>query len=143
MRSHYCGVVDAGFIDQEVTLCGWVHRRRDHGGVIFIDLRDREGLIQVVIDPDTPDIFSIAEQVRNEFVLKITGRVRARPAGTTNDDMPTGQIEVLAKDLVVLNATLICVALKCRSVCSFGLQSRKNCEHFWTPADSLMLKLQF
>jgi len=106
MRSHYCGVVDAGFIDQEVTLCGWVHRRRDHGGVIFIDLRDREGLIQVVIDPDTPDIFSIAEQVRNEFVLKITGRVRARPAGTTNDDMPTGQIEVLAKDLVVLNIDL-------------------------------------
>jgi len=104
MRSHYCGVVDAGFIDQEVTLCGWVHRRRDHGGVIFIDLRDREGLIQVVIDPDTPDIFSIAEQVRNEYVLKITGRVRARPAGTTNDDLPTGQIEVLAKDLRVLNA---------------------------------------
>jgi len=104
MRSHYCGVVDVGFIDQEVTLCGWVHRRRDHGGVIFIDLRDREGLIQVVIDPDTPDIFSIAEQVRNEFVLKITGRVRARPAGTTNDDLPTGQIEVLAKDLLVLNA---------------------------------------
>ena len=104
MRSHYCGVVDAGFIDQEVTLCGWVHRRRDHGGVIFIDLRDREGLIQVVIDPDTPDIFSIAEQVRNEYVLKITGRVRARPAGTTNDDLPTGQIEVLAKELVVLNA---------------------------------------
>ena len=104
MRSHYCGVVDAGFIDQNVTLCGWVHRRRDHGGVIFIDLRDREGLIQVVIDPDTPDIFSIAEQVRNEFVLKVSGRVRARPAGTTNDDLPTGQIEVLAKDLVVLNA---------------------------------------
>ncbi len=104
MRSHYCGVVDAGFIDQEVTLCGWVHRRRDHGGVIFIDLRDREGLIQVVIDPDTAEIFSIAEQVRNEYVLKITGKVRARPPGTTNDDMPTGQIEVLAKDLVVLNA---------------------------------------
>ena len=104
MRSHYCGVVDAGFIDQKVTLCGWVHRRRDHGGVIFIDLRDREGLIQVVIDPDTPDIFSIAEQVRNEYVLKITGRVRARPAGTTNDDLPTGQIEVLAKELIVLNA---------------------------------------
>ncbi len=104
MRSHYCGIVDAGFIDQEVTLCGWVHRRRDHGGVIFIDLRDREGLIQVVIDPDTAEIFSIAEQVRNEYVLKITGKVRARPPGTTNDDMPTGQIEVLAKDLVVLNA---------------------------------------
>jgi len=76
MRSHYCGVVDAGFIDSEVTLCGWVHRRRDHGGVIFIDLRDREGLIQVVIDPDTPEIFAIAEGVRNEYVLKITGRVR-------------------------------------------------------------------
>ncbi len=104
MRSHYCGVVDAGFIDQDVTLCGWVHRRRDHGGVIFIDLRDREGLIQVVIDPDTAEIFAIAEQVRNEFVLKVSGRVRARPAGTTNDDLPTGQIEVLAKDLVVLNA---------------------------------------
>lgn len=104
MRSHYCGVVDAGFIDQTVTLCGWVHRRRDHGGVIFIDLRDREGLIQVVIDPDTAEIFAIAEQVRNEFVLKITGRVRARPEGTTNDDLRTGQIEVLAKDLVVLNA---------------------------------------
>jgi len=104
MRSHYCGVVDAGFIDQEVTLCGWVHRRRDHGGVIFIDLRDREGLIQVVIDPDTPDIFAIAEQVRNEYVLKVSGRVRARPAGPTNDDPPTGQIEVLAKVLSVLNA---------------------------------------
>ena len=104
MRSHYCGIIDAGFIDQEVTLCGWVHRRRDHGGVIFIDLRDREGLVQIVIDPDTAEIFAIAEQVRNEFVLKVTGRVRSRPAGTTNDELPTGQIEVLAKDLVVLNA---------------------------------------
>ncbi len=104
MRSHYCGVVDAAFIDQEVTLCGWVHKRRDHGGVIFIDLRDREGLIQVVVDPDTAEIFAIAEQVRNEFVLKISGRVRNRPPGTTNDDLKTGQIEVLAKDLVVLNA---------------------------------------
>ena len=104
MRSHYCGVVDAAFIDQEVTLCGWVHKRRDHGGVIFIDLRDREGLIQVVIDPDTPEIFAIAEQVRNEYVLKISGRVRNRPAGTTNDDLKTGQIEVLAKQLEVLNS---------------------------------------
>ena len=104
MRSHYCGIIDAGFIDQEVTLCGWVHRRRDHGGVIFVDLRDREGLVQIVIDPDTAEIFAIAEQVRNEFVLKVTGRVRSRPAGTTNDELPTGQIEVLAKDLVVLNA---------------------------------------
>ncbi len=104
MRSHYCGVVDAAFIDQEVTLCGWVHKRRDHGGVIFIDLRDREGLIQVVIDPDTAEIFAIAEQVRNEYVLRVTGRVRNRPAGTINDELRTGQIEVLAKDLVVLNA---------------------------------------
>ncbi len=104
MRSHYCGVVDAAFIDQEVTLCGWVHKRRDHGGVIFIDLRDREGLIQVVIDPDTAEIFAIAEQVRNEYVLQISGRVRNRPDGTTNDDLRTGQIEVLAKQLKVLNA---------------------------------------
>ncbi len=104
MRSHYCGVVDAAFIDQEVTLCGWVHKRRDHGGVIFIDLRDREGLIQVVIDPDTAEIFAIAEQVRNEYVLKITGRVRMRPQGTINEELHTGHIEVLAKDLVVLNA---------------------------------------
>ncbi len=104
MRSHYCGVVDAAFIDQEVTLCGWVHKRRDHGGVIFIDLRDREGLIQVVVDPDTAEIFTIAEQVRNEYVLKITGRVRRRPEGTINPELRTGEIEVLAKDLVVLNA---------------------------------------
>jgi aspartyl-tRNA synthetase len=104
MRSHYCGVVDAAFIDQEVTLCGWVHKRRDHGGVIFIDLRDREGLIQVVVDPDTAEIFAIAEQVRNEYVLKITGRVRRRPEGTINSELRTGEIEVLAKDLSVLNA---------------------------------------
>jgi len=99
MRSHYCGVVDAAFIDQEVTLCGWVHKRRDHGGVIFIDLRDREGLIQVVVDPDTAEIFAVAEQVRNEYVLKITGRVRTRPAGTINPELRTGEIEVLAKDV--------------------------------------------
>lgn len=104
MRSHYCGVVDAAYIDQQVTLCGWVHKRRDHGGVIFIDLRDREGLIQVVVDPDTADIFAIAEQVRNEYVLKITGRVRTRPEGTINPELRTGEIEVLAKELVVLNA---------------------------------------
>jgi len=104
MRSHYCGVVDAALIDSEVTLCGWVHKRRDHGGVIFIDLRDREGLVQVVVDPDTAEIFAIAEQVRNEFVLQISGRVRNRPAGTTNPELRTGEIEVLAKDLKVLNA---------------------------------------
>ena len=104
MRSHYCGVVDAALIDSEVTLCGWVHKRRDHGGVIFIDLRDREGLVQVVVDPDTAEIFNTAEQVRNEFVLQISGRVRNRPAGTINPELRTGEIEVLAKDLKVLNA---------------------------------------
>jgi aspartyl-tRNA synthetase len=104
MRSQYCGTVDAGFIDQEVTVCGWVHSRRDHGGVIFIDLRDREGVLQIVIDPDTPEIFAIAEQVRNEFVLKITGRVRRRPEGTINPELPSGEVEVLAKQLEVLNA---------------------------------------
>lgn len=104
MRSHYCGVVDAALIDSEVTLCGWVHKRRDHGGVIFIDLRDREGLVQVVVDPDTAEIFNIAEQVRNEFVLQVSGRVRNRPAGTINPELRTGEIEVLAKDLKVLNA---------------------------------------
>jgi aspartyl-tRNA synthetase len=104
MRSHYCGVVDAAFIDSEVTLCGWVHKRRDHGGVIFIDLRDREGLVQVVVDPDTAEIFAIAEQVRNEFVLQISGHVRRRPEGTINPELRTGEIEVLAKDLKVLNA---------------------------------------
>ena len=103
MRSHYCGQVNASHIDQEVELCGWVHRRRDHGGVIFIDLRDREGLIQVVYDPDLPEIFSTAEQVRNEFVLRIKGRVRARPEGTVNPDLPTGEIEVLGLQLDVLN----------------------------------------
>ena len=104
MRSQYCGTVDAGFIDQEVTVCGWVHSRRDHGGVIFIDLRDRDGVVQIVVDPDTAEIFAIAEQVRNEYVLKITGRVRRRPDGTINKELPTGEIEVLAKQLEVLNA---------------------------------------
>jgi aspartyl-tRNA synthetase len=103
MRSLYCGHLNESYIGQEVTLCGWVHRRRDHGGVIFIDLRDREGLAQVVVDPDTPDIFSIAERVRNEYVLKITGTVRPRPEGTVNSNLPSGQVEVLAKQLEVLN----------------------------------------
>ncbi len=104
MRSQYSGTVDAAFIDQEVTVCGWVHSRRDHGGVIFIDLRDREGVLQIVVDPDTPEIFAIAEQVRNEYVLKITGRVRRRPEGTINPELPSGEVEVLAKQLEVLNA---------------------------------------
>ena len=106
MRTHYCGSVNSSHLDQTVTLCGWAHRRRDHGGVIFIDLRDREGLVQVVIDPDTPEAFKLAEDVRAEFVLKIEGRVRARPAGTENANLPTGMIEVLTKKLEVLNASL-------------------------------------
>ncbi|MEW7985720.1 MAG: aspartate--tRNA ligase [Candidatus Thiodiazotropha sp.] len=103
MRSHYCGQINSSHIDQEVELCGWVHRRRDHGGVIFIDLRDREGLVQVVYDPDLPDVFSVAEHVRNEYVLRIKGRVRARPEGTVNPDLPTGEIEILGLELEVLN----------------------------------------
>lgn len=103
MRTHYCGHLNASHIDQEVKICGWVHRRRDHGGVIFIDLRDREGLVQVVFDPDLPDIFSTVEHVRNEYVLKVSGRVRARPEGTVNPDMPTGEIEILGLGLEVLN----------------------------------------
>ena len=103
MRSHYCGQVTEALLGQEVVLCGWVHRRRDHGGVIFIDLRDREGLVQVVFDPDTEEAFATAEQVRGEFVLQVEGRVRARPAGTENPDMVTGGIEVLGRSLTVLN----------------------------------------
>ncbi|MGC3872338.1 aspartate--tRNA ligase [Halomonas sp. GXIMD04776] len=104
MRSHYCGQLNESLIDQEVTLCGWVHRRRDHGGVIFLDLRDRDGIAQVVIDPDTPDAFATADRARNEFVLRIKGRVRSRPEGTQNPNMPTGMIEVLAKQVEVLNS---------------------------------------
>ncbi|MFV2003591.1 MAG: aspartate--tRNA ligase [Gammaproteobacteria bacterium] len=104
MRSHYCGAVTEELLDQEVTLCGWVNRRRDHGGVIFIDLRDREGLVQVVFDPDRAEIFEIAEHVRNEYVLRLTGRVRLRPEGTANPDLTSGKIEILGLDLEVLNA---------------------------------------
>ena len=104
MRSHYCGGSNESHIDQEVTLCGWVHRRRDHGGVIFLDLRDRDGMSQVVVDPDTPESFALAEKVRSEFVVKVTGRVRRRPAGTENNNMPTGQVELLGKEVVILNA---------------------------------------
>jgi len=104
MRSHYCGQVTEDLLGQEVVLCGWVHRRRDHGGVIFIDLRDREGIVQVVFDPDTEEAFATAEQVRSEFVLQVEGRVRERPEGTVNPDMVTGQVEVLGHALTVLNA---------------------------------------
>jgi aspartyl-tRNA synthetase len=103
MRSHYCGQVDETLIGQEVAVCGWVHRRRDHGGVIFIDLRDREGLLQVVFDPDRPEIFAEAERIRSEYVLAVKGLVRERPEGTINPNMKTGQVEVLAHELTVLN----------------------------------------
>ncbi len=106
MRTHYCGHVNLQTIDQEVSLCGWAHRRRDHGGVIFIDLRDREGIAQIVCDPDRPEMFAIAESVRNEFCLKITGKVRARPAGTVNPAMPSGAIEILCHSIEVLNASV-------------------------------------
>ncbi|MCL5686909.1 aspartate--tRNA ligase [Neisseria meningitidis] len=104
MRTNYCGLISEQYLDQTVTVKGWVHRRRDHGGVIFIDLRDREGIVQVVIDPDTPEAFAAADFARNEYVLSITGRVRNRPEGTTNDKMISGKIEILAKEIEVLNA---------------------------------------
>ena len=106
MRTNYCGLIDKSYLGQTVTLCGWVHRRRDHGGVIFIDLRDREGLVQVVIDPDTPDTFATADRVRSEFVVKIEGKVRERPQGTTNANLKSGEIEVLAKSIEILNTAL-------------------------------------
>ncbi len=102
MRSHYCGHVNRSLIGREVTVAGWVHRRRDHGGVIFIDLRDREGLLQVVFDPDRADIFKEAERLRSEFVLSVEGRVRARPDGTVNPNLSSGEVEVLATKLTVL-----------------------------------------
>jgi aspartyl-tRNA synthetase len=106
MRTHYCGLTSEAQMGQTVSLCGWVHRRRDHGGVIFIDLRDREGLVQVVCDPDRVDMFKAAEAVRNEFCLRITGLVRARPAGTENAGLTSGKIEVLCHELEVLNPSV-------------------------------------
>ncbi len=106
MRSHYCGLVTEALTGQTVSLCGWVNRRRDHGGVIFIDLRDREGYVQVVCDPDRPDMFKVAEDVRNEYCVQIKGVVRARPEGTTNDNLKSGKIEVLCHELIVLNASV-------------------------------------
>ncbi len=103
MRSHYCGQLNEQHVGQEVSLCGWAHRRRDHGGVIFVDLRDREGIVQVVFDPDRPESFALAESVRSEFVLQVKGLVRLRPQGTSNAEMGTGRSEVLAKDLVILS----------------------------------------
>jgi aspartyl-tRNA synthetase len=106
MRTNYCGLIDQAYLDQTVTLYGWVHRRRDHGGVVFLDLRDREGIVQIVVDPDTPEAFATADRLRNEFVVKVTGRVRARMAGTTNANLRSGGIEVLAKEIELLNTAL-------------------------------------
>ena len=105
MRSHYCGEINETHLGQEVELCGWVHKRRDHGGVIFIDLRDREGIVQVVYDPDRAEPFAVAESIRSEYVVKLKGRVRARPDGTINPKMKTGLVEVLGLDLEVLNSS--------------------------------------
>jgi aspartyl-tRNA synthetase len=105
MRSHYCGELRATLVDRTVTLCGWAHRRRDHGGVIFIDLRDREGLAQVVCNPDRQEAFRSAERVRAEYVLRITGKVRRRPEGSVNPELPTGEVEVLAHEVEILNAS--------------------------------------
>jgi len=106
MRSHYCGLVTEALMGETVSLCGWVNRRRDHGGVIFIDLRDREGYVQVVCDPDRADMFAIAEDIRNEFCVQIKGVVRARPEGTANDGIKSGKIEVLCHELIVLSASV-------------------------------------
>jgi len=103
MRSHYCGEITETLTDETVTFCGWVHRRRDHGGVIFLDVRDREGLVQAVFDPDTVEAFNTANGVRSEFVVQIKGRVRLRPEGSDNENMTTGKIEVLGKEITVLN----------------------------------------
>ncbi len=105
MRSHYCGAVDESLLDQEVTLCGWVNKRRDHGGVIFVDLRDREGLVQVVFDPDDAAMFKMAEGIRNEHILRVKGRVRPRPEGTINENLVSGKIEVFGLELEVLSAS--------------------------------------
>ncbi len=105
MRTHYCGELKQQHIGQEITVCGWVNRRRDHGGVIFVDLRDRKGMLQVVFDPDDAAMFADAERLRNEFVLKVEGKLRIRPEGTANPDMPTGEVELLARKLHILNSS--------------------------------------
>src|ERR1700729_899813 len=103
MRSHYCGQVSDRLLGEEVTVAGWVHRRRDHGGVIFIDMRDREGIVQVVVAPEQKDAFAKAESLRSEFVVQITGTVRRRPDGTINNNLPTGEVEVKVSELNILN----------------------------------------
>ncbi len=103
MRSHYCGQVDVGLLGRQISVAGWVHRRRDHGGVIFVDLRDRDGLLQIVFDPEVAAVFHEAERLRNEFVIRVTGKVRARPSGTVNANLASGAVELLAAELEVLN----------------------------------------
>ena len=105
MRTHYCGELNQQHVGQQITVCGWANRRRDHGGVIFVDLRDKKGILQVVFDPDDAGMFELAESVRNEFVLEVKGTIRVRPEGTINKDMPTGEVELLAQELVILNAS--------------------------------------
>src|SRR5690349_21875895 len=105
-RTDYCGRLDRKRLGQTATVCGCVHRRRDHGGVIFIDLRDREGLVQIVCDPDRAATFAIAEKLRSEYVIEVTGLVRPRPEGTANPNLMSGEIEVLAHEIVILNAAL-------------------------------------
>ena len=105
-RTDYCGLIDRRYLDQTVTVTGWVHRRRDHGCVIFVDLRDREGLLQVVADPDRAATFATAEALRHEFCVAVTGRVRPRPAGTTNTALRSGEVELLAHEIEILNASL-------------------------------------
>ena len=107
MRSHYCGSLTTQQIDETVTVCGWVDRRRDHGGVIFLDMRDRKGIVQVVFDPDTQEHFERADRVRGEYVLRVTGRVRARGEGTVNSNMATGEIEILGKEAGRLFVVLV------------------------------------
>src|SRR5262245_50201407 len=103
MRSHYCGELNAALVGQTLSLCGWAHRRRDHGGVIFIDLRDREGLAQVVFNPDRVEAFRIAEKIRNEFVLRVKGVLRWRPEGSTNPELRSGEVELVAHEVEILN----------------------------------------
>jgi aspartyl-tRNA synthetase len=105
MRTHYCGELNQQHIDQQISVCGWVNRRRDHGGVIFVDLRDKKGMLQVVFDPDDAAMFADAETLRNEFVLRVEGKLRIRPEGTNNPEMPTGEVELLAQRLEILNAS--------------------------------------
>ena len=104
-RTDYCGLVDRRYLGQSVTLTGWVHRRRDHGGVIFVDLRDREGIVQIVFDPDRAATFATAEKLRSEYCVAVTGRVRPRPEGTVNPNLVSGAIEVLAETIEILNAS--------------------------------------